>query len=134
MATLSQTNHLLKNMLRGNATFSEVSGLIGLLAAGPIAAFMGLPAGGRIVLMVVGALLIGHGLILWFGSGQSPISPLLAWYAIIGDIGWIVGTVVILLLDPWSLTTGGWWLLAILADIVAIFAIGQYIGLRRYTS
>jgi hypothetical protein len=55
----------------------------------------------------------------------------LAWYAIEGDVGWIVATIAILLLDPWGFTTGGKWLLAFIGDIVAAFAILQYLGLRR---
>ncbi|MEM7798411.1 MAG: hypothetical protein AAF633_04400 [Chloroflexota bacterium] len=132
MATLTQSSNLLKTMLRGNAIFSELSGLTAALASGAVATFMGLPQGSTLVLIIIGVVLIGHGMILWFGSGQTPISPSLAWYAIVGDVGWVLGSLVILYLDPWSFSTGGWWLFAILADIVAVFAIGQYIGLRRY--
>ena len=131
MATIQLSNHLLRNAMRSNAIFSGGSGFVAAVAAGPLATFLGLPQGGRLALLIIGVLLISHGIILWFSAGNTPISPMAAWYAIIGDIGWVVGSVAILFIDPWQFTSGGWWLVAILADIVAIFAVAQYVGLRR---
>ena len=54
-----------------------------------------------------------------------------AWYAIIGDVVWVIGTAAILLTDAFSLTSEGKWLLFIIGDIVLTFAVVQYIGLRR---
>ena len=65
------------------------------------------------------------------GATHAPISCWLAWYAIEGDIGWIIATIIVLVVDPFNFSTAGKWLLAAIADIVAVFVILQYIGLRR---
>ena len=41
-------------------------------------------------------------------------------------------TILLLIFDPWNFASGGKWLLAGISDIVAVFAILQIIGLRRY--
>jgi hypothetical protein len=47
------------------------------------------------------------------------------------DALWVSGSVIILFTDLVPLTTVGYWAVAIVADIVAVLAILQYIGLRR---
>ena len=131
MTVLKNSDNLLFQSIRSNALYSSFCGLVAAAASGPVAQFLGLPSGGRIALILIGIGLILHGALLWFGSQARPVDQTLAWYAIIGDIGWVVISILILFIDPWQFSNGGWWLIAILADIVALFAILQYIGLRR---
>lgn len=133
MTALKKSDNLLFQSVRSNGIFSGFSGLIAATAAGPVAQFLGLPNGGRIALIFIGIILILHGALLWFGGQHRPVDRTLAWYAILGDIGWVVVSILILFIDPWQFSNGGWWLIAILADIVALFAILQYVGLRRMT-
>lgn len=52
--------------------------------------------------------------------------------AIALDVVWVFGSVAALLLrDSPGLTVGGAWSVAIGADIVALFVLPQYVGLRR---
>ena len=117
------------NALRGNAIFSLVSGILGILLSGWLANYIGASLAWPFAL--VGAVLLGHALILWLGSGRRPVAKLLAQYAILGDIGWILGTIILILIDPWDFTTRGKMLLGVLADIVALFGLLQYVGLRK---
>ena len=111
------------NAIRGNAIFSLISGASFLLFSNWLATLHGVSLAWPFALL--GAVVIGHGLILWFGSNRRPVANLLAQYAIIGDIGWVIGTIVLLLIDPWNFTGQGKIFLAIIADIVALFGILQ---------
>ena len=128
-ANVQRSDDLLRNTLRGNALFSILSAVVAIAGATSLADFLGLKQ--PVALAIVGAVLVGHAAILWWGSAQATISRWLAWYAIEGDVGWIIATIIILIVDPWSFSTGGKWLLAGIADVVSVFAILQYIGLRR---
>jgi hypothetical protein len=119
---------LLRNTLKGNALFSLFSGVAAIAGASPLADFLGLEE--PLALAVLGALLTGHAAILWWGATQAAIPRWLARYAIEGDVGWIIATLIVLIADPWGFSNEGKWLLAGIADIVAVFAILQYIGLR----
>ncbi len=50
---------------------------------------------------------------------------------IVLDVAWVAGSALILLFDLVPLTTAGRWTIALLAEVVALFAILQTIGLRR---
>ena len=128
-STAAPRSSLLRTALRGNMVFSEVSGLTSLFAARPIANFLGLES--TLPFIIIGILLLSHGAILWWGTSQTEIPRWLAWYAIEGDVVWVLASIAILITDPWSFTVGGKWMIALLADAVAAFAIIQYIGLRR---
>ncbi len=130
MASITQTqSSFLRNALRGNGLFSAVSGLITALAAGALVQFIG--AGNNIFYIVIGIGLLFHAANLFFNTRSERINPMFAWYAIIGDVVWVIGTAAILLTDAFSLTSEGKWLLFIIGDIVLTFAVVQYIGLRR---
>ncbi len=122
-------SNLLRYALWGNALFSGVSGLVALLGAEPLAELMGV--GETAVFTILGVTLIGYSLALaWFAS-RPVIDRRFAWLAIILDVVWVVDSIAILLVGWPPLTTAGKWIVAIIADIVAVFAIVQYIGLRR---
>ena len=124
-----QRSNLLKNALRGNALFSGLSGTVALLGARSLAAFTGIevPA----VFFVLGIILIFYAIDLWWVSSREPIDHRFAWAAIILDILWVVGSVAILVSGWPALTVAGRWTIFFLAEVVTIFAILQYIGLRR---
>ena len=128
-AIIQRKDNLLRNTLKGNALFSIISAVAAIAGAAPLADFMGLRE--PVALAIVGVVLAAHAAILWWGAAQATISRWLAWYAIEGDVGWIIATIILLIVDPWFFSTGGKWLLAGIADVVAVFAILQYIGLRR---
>lgn len=125
----SSKSTLLRRTLQANGIFSGLSGIAFIADAGPLASFLGLTS--ALPLLVIGAVLLLHAAILLVKANQEPIDPRLAWYAIIGDVAWVIASVEILLTGWLPLTTAGWWAVAIVADIVAVFAIVQFYGLRR---
>jgi hypothetical protein len=120
---------LLRRTLRANSLFSGISGLAFIVAARPIALFLGLDA--PFILIVIGGGLLLYALALWFNAGRHPISSPFVRAAIIADAAWVVGSLIILLTDWFPLTPAGWWAVAIVADLVAIFAVVQFYSLRQ---
>ena len=57
-----------------------------------------------------------------------------AWEVIALDVLWVLGSVLLIFTDLVPLSIGGKWTVALIADIVALFAILQYVGLRRQQS
>lgn len=125
----AQKSNLLRNALRGNALFSGTSGLVALLAAPSLAAFTGIEP--PIIFVVLGIVLILYAVDLWWVASRQTINRRLAWAAIILDILWVAGSVALLLFGWLPLTVAGSWTIALLAEVVAIFAVLQFIGLRR---
>ena len=129
-STLSfEKKSFLQKAVLGNAAFSGISGLFMVLAAGSISEFLGI--GNPLVLVLIGiALLLYMPFLLWLAN-QSPIPNWMAWLVIELDVLWVIGSLVLIFSNLVPLTTGGKWAVAFTADIVTIFAILQYIGLRR---
>lgn len=121
--------NLLRRALQANGIFSGLSGVVFTLAPGPIAAFLGLNA--PLILMGLGVMLILYAISLLWTASQEPINRRSAIIAIDLDVAWVVGSYIILFTNWAPLTNAGWWAVAVVADIVTIFAIVQYVGLRR---
>jgi len=130
--TVYQTNSdegLLRNTLRGNAIFSVISGLLFVLAAGPVAHFMGVSA--TLIFIVLGIGLMPFAYIVYRAATSSPIDLRSAKTIIVMDGIWVVGSYVVLLLAWSMLTVGGRWFVALQAEAVFLFALFQVIGVRR---
>ena len=132
MTTLSApSSTLLRRALQGNGAFSTVSGLVTLLGANAVAAFTGVqPA---VVFMVLGVSLLLFAAGLFWMTRETAVNPALARIVIIMDVLWVVGSIILLLSNALPLTVAGKWAIGLVADMVALFAILQYIGLRRVT-
>jgi len=79
---------------------------------------------------------MGVGLLIWAGyafwvSSLSPVNKLAVFSMIEGDVLWVIGSIILLLTGWVTFSTTGYWAVAIVADIVALFAILQYWGWRR---
>lgn len=122
-------SNLLSRVLQANGLFSGLSGIMLTFAAGPIATFLGLNS--PMILVGIGIALILYAPALFYVAAQTPINRKLVMTAIILDVAWVIGSIDLLVTDWVPLTTVGWWAVAIVADIVAVFAIVQYYALRR---
>ncbi len=122
----------LQHALLGNAVFSGASGLVMLLAADAPSQFLGL--GNPLILTVVGIVLLLYMPMLVWLANQSPVPTHFAWEVIALDILWVIGSLILIFSDFVPLTTSGKWAIAITSDIVGLFAILQYVGLRRQQS
>ncbi len=118
----------LARAIRANAFFSGISALVFLLGARPIASWIGL--GEPALLTAVGVLLLLYAPVLLWISNRRPIPRWMAWVVIDLDILWVIGSAILVFTDWVPLTVAGKWTVVVLADIVAGFALIQYIGLR----
>jgi hypothetical protein len=133
MATinLQQNDRLLRTALRGNGVFSIISGAAFILLAQGIAEFLGVSPDAFILIALVGLGLLGYAAALLWYTGRADIPPSFAMGAVIADALWVIGSIALLIFDPFNFSTAGRWAVLIIADAVGVFAILQYVGLRR---
>jgi len=126
---VTHSTSLLRHILRANGVFSGLSGLLFAVAGGPIANFIGLPS--PLALVVVGLGLIGYAAALFTASNRAELNRQEVIAFIVMDVAWVVGSGLLLITAWIPFTLGGKWAVAIAADAVALFALGQFVGLRR---
>jgi len=129
IAQTVQESKLLRQALRGNGVFSAVSGLTLIVAARPIAAFMGLAW--PMSLTITGLILLPYAAVLFWATSRAEIDHRLAKTAVVLDGLWVIGSVLLLLTNWLNLSVAGNWTVALLAEAVLTFAILQALGLRR---
>ncbi|MEZ4674323.1 MAG: hypothetical protein R2932_08785 [Caldilineaceae bacterium] len=83
-------------------------------------------------LLIVGIGLLPFAFFVAQVARQKPLNRTLVWIVIEMDLLWVIASATILLFGwPATTTVGGMWAIAIVAEIVATFAILQYVGIRR---
>lgn len=113
----------LRNVLRGNAVFSAVTGLASVAAFGPIARLLGV--GEHRLVLAVGIGLLAFALDVFGVSGLRWSSMRShAAVVIVADAAWVVATVALVFTD-WVSTTGKV-VLGLVALVVAEFAVAQF--------
>lgn len=127
MTTPSDPSAFLRRSLLGNVAFSVASGLTFAIAASAVATFLGLPQ--VAIVRAVGIGLLGFAAYVGFVATRPEIDLAAAFSIILGDLAWVVGTIPIVMLD--LLSPNGVIAALAIADMVLLFAILQYIGLRR---
>lgn len=130
--TAGREDVLLRRTLMGNAIFSAVSGAAFIVAAGPVSRFLGIDS--TLAIGAVGVGLIGWVALIVSVLRQERMSPSRVKMIIEGDVAWVVVSWAILLSGRPELSTEGWWAVAVVAEVVTLFAVVQYLGLRRLTS
>ena len=122
-------NRLLTLAVRANGIFSEASGLFLLLASGAVAEMLGINAPWIVAAMGLGLIIFGGFLI--YASLRELVNETLGIIVVVLDLAWVAGSILLLLGNLLDMTTAGKWFIAIIADIVLLFAIVQAIGVRR---
>ncbi len=125
----TNNSSLLKNALYGNSAFSFTSGLAFILFSKAIAGFLGLSASW--IILALGAGLILYGWQIFSAAKAEPINRSVATLAVYADLFWVLLSAVLIFVNLVPFTTAGKWAIAIIADIVLVFAILQFVGLRR---
>ncbi|MFC1975261.1 hypothetical protein ACFLXQ_02555 [Chloroflexota bacterium] len=128
---VKQTNSstFVRNVLKANAVFSSLSGGAFLVAAKPMAAFLGLsiPA----ILIITGILLLIFAADVFYLATRKTVNPKGVVAVIVADALWVIGSVILLVTGLVPLTVEGKWAVGIVAVMVAVLADLQYYGLRQ---
>ena len=126
---LRTTPDLAHALLRADAIFGGAVGLLLVACARPLGAFVGFDR--PLVLTVLGLAFLPYVVALYLGAGREPLQRrLLLLQAIANGVGALGIGVALFSGIPW-LTLGGWWSVAVLADVAALFAVAQVYALRR---
>ena len=117
----------LRKALMGNALFSTLSGFTILLAQGWVLRILGLPS--SVNLLVLGAGLIVFAVMLVINAQRQQVKKSDAWIAVCMDLAWVLGSYVLIFIVPFS--TEGKWVVGVVAELVLLFAVLQFLGIRR---
>ena len=123
------SSSLLKNALYGNSAFSLLSGLACVFFARAIVSFLGLSATWIIVVLGIGLILYAWQ--IYAAAAATPLKTNVATFAVYADLIWVMVSAALIFANLVDFTTAGKWTIAIVADIVLVFAILQFVGLRR---
>ena len=121
----------LARALRANATFSATTGVTMLLLARPGAEWLGFEWPWVLVLVGVGLLLFAADLALL--SRKNPIPRQRTILVIAGDVGWVLGSALLLLGWPQLFNSLGRWVVLGVALVVTLFAVLQTQALKHQT-
>ena len=120
---------LLTKVLRADGLFALVSGVILVLAAGPIAGLIELSF--PLALALDGALFLGYGAVLLYYAGREPENRRVARIAIVLNALWAIGSFAGVIFGWFPVNSAGNWAIILAAEAVAIFAILEFFALRR---
>jgi len=121
-------SRLLRLTFTVNAVSTAATGLAFLAGGRWLGPLLGLAP---VVLAVLGAAFVAFGLHLSAVLRQPEISRGQALYFALLDSTYVAGSVVLLLGWPQLLSSIGRLVFALLADVVAVFAIAEFVGYRR---
>jgi hypothetical protein len=125
----TDNSSFLRNTLLGNSAFSFLSGFASIFFSRAIASFLGLSASWIILALGIGLIL--YGIEIYAGARANPVHKGIATIAVYADFAWVLASAVLIFANLVDFTMAGKWAIAIIADIVLVFAILQFVGLRR---
>ena len=117
----------LRKALMGNALFSTLSGLTILLAQGWVLRILGLAS--NVNLLILGVGLIVFAITLVVNARKQRVKKSDAWIAVWMDVAWVLGSYILIFIVPFS--TEGKWVVGVVAELVLVFAVLQFVGIRR---
>lgn len=118
---------LLRTTLAVNAISTAASGALFVAAAAPLASLMGV---GPIPLAIVGSFFVAFAALVWMAR-REPLNLHQVEAIFAMDVAYVLASVVLLLAWPGVLSPAGRLITALLADVVAVFAVLELVGLRR---
>lgn len=137
MTTAKMTNRLsddrsefLRRAVMWDAGIVTLLGVGLLMAASPVARFLGVANPQILHIIGVAALLYDGGRLVWSTMGEE-IDSRLVYISLYGNAIWALLSIPLLTAGLLPLTDGGWWVMAAMADFAALFAVVQWYGLRQ---
>ena len=119
----------LRRVLTVDAATCVATGVLMILFATPLSTLLGLPAA---LLFYAGASLFPIAAFMAWLALRRDVSRWGAWVVILGNAGWVAGSVLVLVL--FSPTAVGYAFVIAQAVVVAFLAELEYYGLRRIAS
>lgn len=128
---MNDTNNqsTLRLILRGNAVFSGVSGLLFIFASAAVANFIGINS--SYVILLIGVGLAGYAMLIHVNASRMEIDKTFVLSAVIADSTWVFLSIVLLATNWVPFTVAGRWAVAIIAGIVDVFATLQFLEWRK---
>jgi hypothetical protein len=123
----SDSQLLLRRALYGNALFSVLSSIVILVANRRLVDLLGLQNIADLKALGIG-LLMYAGWLFWNAKRQT-IGIMEAWIAVTLDMLWVVGSYALLFAVTFS--GRGKWIVVLVAEMVLLFGVMQWLGLRR---
>jgi hypothetical protein len=118
---------LLRKALIGNALFSILSGVTILFAQGWVLRILGLPENISLAILGIGLLVFAVTLVI--NARRQPVRTWDAWIVVVLDLAWVLGSYVLIFVVPFS--AEGKWVVGVVAELVSVFAVLQFVGIRR---
>ena len=118
---------LLRKALIGNALFSTLSGLTIILANHRVVRMLGLSE--NVNLVILGVILMFFAATLVISARRPQVKTSDAWIAVWMDLIWVFCSYVLIFVVPFS--TGGKWVVGVVAELVLTFAVLQILGIRK---
>jgi hypothetical protein len=119
---------LLATTLTVNAVATALSGVALTVGAIPLAPAFGLP--GPLPLAAFGLALVAFALYVWWVR-KEPLDLAHARAVFTMDVAYVVASVALIVAWPGALSSLGRIAVALMADVVAVFALLEFVGLRR---
>jgi hypothetical protein len=119
---------LLRLTLTANALATAAAGLGVTLGAVPLAVPLGLP--GPLPLALFGVALVAFALYVW-RVRREPLDLAQAQAVFAMDVAYVIASVALIVAWPQALSSVGRIGVALMADVVAVFALLEFVGLRR---
>ena len=119
---------LLRGALRVDALASGATGIVYLVAAGPIGELLGLPSG---FLRAVGAFSVVYAAFAWFQASRPRVSLGTSTFIAIGNLVYCAASIALVVAGWHSPTTTGSVWIVLQGLLVAGFADAQLLGVRR---
>jgi hypothetical protein len=117
----------LRRSLQLDGIASGLCGILLLAAAPPISALMGLAGPG--IVRAVGGVLMVYAAALLYNAARGTVSRAEAVAAVVINVGWVVGSALVILAGP--LTLVGNLAVAAVAAAVLLFTMLEVVGLTR---
>lgn len=121
----------LRRALQADTVVSGLSGLLALIDASLVANLLGLSATATQNVMLLGLGMLAWAAFAFWISTRPKLSRGLVFTIIEGNLLWVVGSVILLMAGWLPFSSSGKWTVAIVADIVGLLAVLQYVGWRR---
>ena len=100
-----------------------------IFATHPISEFMAIANSQTLIYVGVGLVLFAA--TVFHAAVRKELSKAQVRSVIVQDWAWVVGSALVLIGQPWSLSQSGYWVIALVALAVADFAFFQMRFLRR---